>query len=99
VQQFHVAFQHRFEKLIPNVVTHPIKHKHDRFLSLNNLSIRSAGDLRHPDVVRDAVAQGRCKGESDFDFAKLFSDGGVEDPLSPYSREGRVRCEAVPPSG
>ena len=57
----------------------------------NNLSIRSAGDLRHPNVVRDAVAQGRCKGESDFDFAKLFSDGGVEDPLSSYSREGRVR--------
>ncbi len=24
----------------------------------NNLSIRSAGDLRHPDVVHDAVAQG-----------------------------------------
>ncbi|MBW4523218.1 MAG: C69 family dipeptidase [Scytolyngbya sp. HA4215-MV1] len=57
----------------------------------NNLSIRSAGDLRHPDVIRNAVAQGRCQGESDFDFAKLFSDGGVEDPLSPYSREGRVR--------
>ena len=57
----------------------------------NNLSIRSAGDLRHPNVVRDAVAQGRCKRESDFDFAKLFSDGGIEDPLSPYSREGRVR--------
>lgn len=41
----------------------------------NNLSIRSAGDLRHPDVVRDAVAQGRCQGESDFDFAQLFSEG------------------------
>jgi secernin len=57
----------------------------------NTLSIRSAGDLRHPDVVRDAVAQGRCKGESEFDFAKCFSDGGVEDSLSPHSREGRVR--------
>jgi secernin len=57
----------------------------------NNLSIRSAGDFRHPDVVRDVVAQGRCKSESNFDFAKFFSDGGVEDSLSPYSREGRVR--------
>jgi secernin len=57
----------------------------------NNLSIRSAGDLCHPDVIGYSVAQGRCKGEADFDFAKLFSDGGVEDPLSPYSREGRVR--------
>ncbi len=57
----------------------------------NTLSIRSAGDLHHPNVVRDAIAQGRCTGEADFDFAKLFSEGGVEDSLSPDSREGRVR--------
>jgi secernin len=57
----------------------------------NNLSIRSAGDLRHPEVVNSAIAQGRCSSAADFDFAKLFSEGGVEDPLSPYSRAGRVR--------
>ena len=57
----------------------------------NNLSIRSAGAMCHPEVVRDAITQGLCNNETDFDFAKLFSESGVEDPLSPYSREGRVR--------
>jgi secernin len=47
----------------------------------NNLSIRGKGDLRHPDL----------NNETDFDFARYFSDGRVTDPLSPVTREGRVR--------
>jgi len=47
----------------------------------NNLSIRGKGDLRHPDLDNDM----------DFDFARDFSDAGVSDPLSPVTREGRVR--------
>jgi secernin len=57
----------------------------------NNLSIRNQGDLRHPEVVQYAVNKGWCTGENDFDFAKLFSDGGISESLSPNSREGRVR--------
>lgn len=55
----------------------------------NNLTIRGKGDLQHPDLVRDAVAQGLCMNELDFDFAQLFSASGVED--TPDSRAGRVR--------
>lgn len=57
----------------------------------NSLSIRSAGDMRHPDVIAAATAHQLCSREADFDFAKLLSEGGVEDLSSPYSREGRVR--------
>jgi secernin len=57
----------------------------------NNLSIRGKGDLQHPDVIADAIAQRRCTSEAEFDFAQMFSEGGVEDSVSPYSREGRVR--------
>ena len=47
----------------------------------NNLSIHGKGDLRHPDLDH----------ESDMDFARYFSVGGFTDPLSPVTREGRVR--------
>jgi secernin len=57
----------------------------------NQLSIRGKGDLRHKDAIGYAIDMGLCKSEGDFDFAKIFSEGGVEDSLSPYSREGRVR--------
>lgn len=57
----------------------------------NHLSIRSAGDMRHPSVVGDAIAQGLCRSETDFDFANLFSKGDIEESLSPFSRAGRVR--------
>ncbi len=57
----------------------------------NNLTIRSKGDLRHPEVVQYAVSKGWCTGEDDFDFARLFSAVGVSESLSPNSREGRVR--------
>jgi secernin len=57
----------------------------------NNLSIRGKGDLQHPDVMADAIATGLCSSEASFDFAQMFSEGGVEDAVSPYSREGRVR--------
>ena len=57
----------------------------------NNLSIRGKGDLQHPDVIADAIATGLCTSEADFDFAQLFSEGGVEDSVPSYSREGRVR--------
>jgi secernin len=57
----------------------------------NNLSIRNQGDLHHPAVVQYAISRGLCTGENDFDFARIFSEGGVSDSLSPYSREGRVR--------
>ena len=39
----------------------------------NNLSIRNAGDLRHPEVVNYAIDKGLCKSEQDFDFARIFS--------------------------
>ena len=57
----------------------------------NNLSIRNSGDIRHPYMIQYAVSQGWCNGEDDFDFAQIFSEVGVSDELSPYSREGRVR--------
>lgn len=56
----------------------------------NNLSIRTAGDLRHSQVVDRAIAMGLCQGIKDFDFARIFSEGGFYEP-SPHSREGRVR--------
>ncbi len=56
----------------------------------NNLSIRNAGDLRHPDLIPDAISRGWCASEADFDFAELFSEGGYVE-ISPNSREGRVR--------
>lgn len=57
----------------------------------NNLSIRNSGDLRHPDVIHYAVNQGWCTGDDDFDFARIFSEGGFSESLSIDSREGRVR--------
>jgi secernin len=57
----------------------------------NNLSIRNQGDLRHPDVVQYAVEMEWCTGEDDFDFARLFGEGGLSESLSANSREGRVR--------
>ncbi|MEB3827126.1 C69 family dipeptidase [Phormidium sp. CCY1219] len=57
----------------------------------NALSIRNAGDLRHPEVISHAIDSGWCRDRAEFDFAKLFSAGGVSDSLSPHSREGRVR--------
>jgi len=57
----------------------------------NNLTIRGKGDLQHPDVIGNAIAQRLCTSEADFDFAEMFSEGGVEDSVPPYSREGRVR--------
>lgn len=61
----------------------------------NSLSIRSQGDLRHQQVIEHAIASGLYQHEDDFDFAKLFAEGGIEDPPSTYTREGRVRelCE------
>ena len=47
----------------------------------NGLSIHGRGDLRHSDL----------EGVTDLDFAGSYSDGGVSDELSPYTREGRVR--------
>lgn len=58
----------------------------------NNLSIRTAGTRRHPEVVQAAQKLGRCTSEADFDFAQLFSETGVEDEEAfPQTREGRVR--------
>ncbi len=57
----------------------------------NNLTIRSKGDLQHPDVIGNAIATGLCTSEADFDFAQMFSESGVQDSVPPYSREGRVR--------
>ena len=57
----------------------------------NNLSIRNAGTIRHPEVVEYAVNKEACKSEEDFDFARIFSSNQVSDLPSPDSREGRVR--------
>ena len=55
----------------------------------NSLSIRGQGDLRHPDL-NPLVKQAEQSGGA-FDFARRFAAGGLEDTLSPDSREGRVR--------
>ena len=57
----------------------------------NGLSIQNAGNIRHPQVIEYAVESGLCKGENDFNFARIFSEfwGGNEPSL--YSREGRVK--------
>lgn len=57
----------------------------------NNLSIRNAGTIRHPEVVEYAISKGLCESQADFDFARLFSRSQVSDVPSPHSREGRVR--------
>jgi len=57
----------------------------------NSLSIRHKGDLRHEQVIEHAIAMGRCHNERDFDFAQIFSEGGVDDTPPSNTREGRVR--------
>jgi secernin len=57
----------------------------------NNLSIRNAGELRHPEVVEYAINKGLCKSFQDFDFARIFSSSEVSDVPDPDSREGRVK--------
>jgi secernin len=57
----------------------------------NNLSIRDKGDRRHDNVIQHAMIMGGCQNEPDFDFAKIFSEGGIEETPSTESREGRVR--------
>jgi len=57
----------------------------------NNLSIHSNGDLRHAELNYVTIEEGNLPNTSDFDFARHFSVATNEDPLSPDSREGRVR--------
>ncbi len=57
----------------------------------NNLSIRNAGTIRHPEVVEYAVDRGLCKSAEDSDFARIFSSSFLSDVPSSNSREGRVR--------
>jgi secernin len=57
----------------------------------NNLSIRNAGTLRHRDAIAYASDRGLCQGEADFDFARVFSSGGIDDSPLPSSREATVR--------
>jgi len=57
----------------------------------NSLSIRDKGHRRHDDVIHHAFIMGGCQNDKDFDFAKIFSEGGIEDAPSSESREGRVR--------
>ncbi len=56
----------------------------------NNLSIRNAGTICPPKVIAYAQEKHLCHSQADFDFAKIFSEGGVEDIPSANSREGRV---------
>jgi secernin len=56
----------------------------------NRLTIRDAGDRRHPELIAEAVERGLCESEADFDFAQAFAEGGV-NTLSPNSRAGRVQ--------
>ncbi|WP_413167239.1 C69 family dipeptidase [Capilliphycus salinus ALCB114379] len=56
----------------------------------NDLSIRNQGDLRHPQLIPYAIEMGWCHSEKDFDFAEIFSEGGLQIP-SHDSREGRVK--------
>ncbi len=57
----------------------------------NNLSIHGKGDLRHAELNRVLIGEGQLSNSTDFNFARHFSVGANEDPLSPDSREGRVR--------
>ena len=57
----------------------------------NQLSIRNQGDLRHSQLLQDALVQRWCLKEADFDFAQVFAEGGIEDSLAPDSREAQVR--------
>ena len=56
----------------------------------NDLSIRNQGDLRHPQLIPHAIEMGGCQSEEDFDFAQIFSEGGLQ-VSSHDSREGRVK--------
>ncbi|MFB3101545.1 MAG: C69 family dipeptidase, partial [Gammaproteobacteria bacterium] len=57
----------------------------------NNLSIHGQGDLRHAELNRVLIEERLLSNSTDFNFARHFSVGTNEDPLSPDSREGRVR--------
>ncbi len=57
----------------------------------NNLSIRHKGLLRHQEVIEQARMMGGCQNEKDFDFARIFSEGGIDETPSTDTREGRVR--------
>lgn len=57
----------------------------------NNLRIRNAGTIRHPEVIQYAIERGLCTRENDFDFAQIFSEGGIDSSLLPFSRSDRVR--------
>jgi secernin len=57
----------------------------------NNLSIRHKGFLRHQEVIEQAKMMGGCQNEEYFDFAKIFSEGGIDETPSTNTREGRVR--------
>jgi len=70
-------------------VAEPIKNG-TRSIS-NGLSIRHQGVLHHQDVIEYAIRTGQCQNEDDFDFARIFSEGGIDETPSPYTREGRVR--------
>ncbi|MCC6955983.1 MAG: C69 family dipeptidase, partial [Anaerolineales bacterium] len=53
----------------------------------NGLTIRSEWDLASKDLVNYAVERGWCKGRSDFDFARCYSE-----PLYTTFSDCRARC-------
>jgi secernin len=57
----------------------------------NQLSIRDKGTLRRDGVIEYAISKNIIKDESEFNFANNFSQGGVSDEPSLYTREGRAR--------
>ncbi|HSW36498.1 MAG TPA: hypothetical protein VLH18_07840 [Candidatus Limnocylindrales bacterium] len=58
----------------------------------NRISIGSAYDRGHPDLIKHAVAKRWCKGEADFDFARCYSDPLITRFSGSGQRSGASGC-------
>jgi len=56
----------------------------------NCLSITNLGDIHSEGLIEYAMEKGLERDEDDLNFAKMFSSGGWNPVISPYSREGRA---------
>ncbi len=58
----------------------------------NRLSIGKGYDRSHPDLVKNAVEKGWCKGEADFDFARCYTNPLVTRFSGSLHRQESCAC-------
>lgn len=54
----------------------------------NNLSVRGKGDMRCQGIIQHAIDKDYCRDDSDFDFARIFSDPQIPNKFPPNTRDG-----------